>query len=286
MTIFEERTTSSFGISIPTGIMLESLFDPTDTRYDDSRDIPNKVNPDKYRYHVYNLGTITRNILNAVGHKYNMSNIIMDKNFVDTLISELYVLKSLYENTKCELIFFLPDYNKVYRNINIDDKLSKKYIEYSIAYNILLSVINTNDYKSLDINTIVKDYTLYQLERKDTLLTSHIGVDLLNHKHFSKLHLLESHTGILKQKDKYYTKFHKLGKNDLSHIPFLEECVFVLGDGIVSNSFSLFLRRQFYEISLKSNWKFTTNTEKVRSDMKKVNEFKELLTKLKKSYKG
>ena len=47
-TILQDRTTTSFGISIGTGLLLESLFDPTTDRYDTERPIPPRVDLTKY----------------------------------------------------------------------------------------------------------------------------------------------------------------------------------------------------------------------------------------------
>jgi hypothetical protein len=131
---------------------------------------------------------------------------------------------------------------------------------------------------------IVTDYRLKSLNKRTVLHTTHVGVDLLNYKYFKNHSLLESHTGIYKEINEYHTKFHKVGKTDLSMIPFIEECVHILGDGVVSNIGNLFTRRQLIEIAIDKNWTYRTTRDKVKNDLSKSDVFKDIIKTLKLSY--
>ena len=265
MNKFDERTVTSFGLSIGTGLALESIFDPTTERYDTDREIPNRVNIDNYKVHIFNIFTIARNILNAVNDK-DKDSLINSKHFLDILEDELYIIDSLYEDKKCKPIIFIPDYSKIYKNMNVgkDTGITKAYIENEKILSKLKHLTLEND-----IRVIKGSYKLPTLTGK-VLLTTSVPIDLLN-KNIS-LDLLESHTGKLKTKKDFYTKFHKLGKTSLESIPFLQETVYLLGDGSVVLPHSLKIRRLLYNLSIERNWTNRTTTMKVRDDISKVPE--------------
>ena len=52
--MYLERTVTSFGLSIGTGLMLESALEPTEARHDDKREIPVVINLNDYTKHYYN----------------------------------------------------------------------------------------------------------------------------------------------------------------------------------------------------------------------------------------
>ena len=63
--ILDSRIVGSTNISIGTHLALETLFSEDIGIYDNQRDFT-KDNPDEYKYHIYNLYTIIRNILNSL----------------------------------------------------------------------------------------------------------------------------------------------------------------------------------------------------------------------------
>ena len=62
--MIDERVIGSTGISIGTHLMLESLFTKDIDHFDKERVIPNELDINKYSYHIYNVITIARNIIN------------------------------------------------------------------------------------------------------------------------------------------------------------------------------------------------------------------------------
>lgn len=269
MNRFDERKTTSFGLSIGTGLALESLFEPTTERYDVDREIPNKVSIDKYKLHIFNIFTLARNILNAVADK-DKDALLNDKHFMDVLKDEIYLIDALYEDSKCRPVIFIPDYSKVYKNMNNGKEtgITKAYIENE---KILSKLKNFRLDK--DIHVFKGNYKLPSAEGR-ILITTSIPIDLLNKG--LNLELLESHTGKLKTKKDFYTKFHKLGKNSLEHIPFLQETLYYMGDGSIVLPQPLKIRRMFYELSVDRNWTSRTTSMKIRDDISKIPELKEV----------
>lgn len=260
MNILEDRTISSFPLSIGTGLALESIFDNTIERYDKDREIPNKVKIDNYKYHFFNLYTLSRNILSATNIKDKLS-LLDNKHFIRILLEELDVIDSLYENTKCSPVYYIPDYNKVYIRFNKgkDDKFTKPYIE---LVSILAKLKSSKIKKD---NVIYIDYKLPKTKEK-SLITTSIASDLLSD--ISDLELLESHTGKLKGKWEWNSKLHGIGSNDISSLPFIEEILFLLGDKILVKPTKLSIRLELLKISKDKNWSIRTTSSKVRNDIK------------------
>jgi hypothetical protein len=274
--IILDRTMSSFGISIPTGIMLETLFEPTTARYDNERIPPTKIKVDDYSYHFFNLYTLIRNIANSVPIK-NIEDLLRNRDFYNVLEDELHIIVSLYEDTKCKPIIFLPDYTQVYTKYSAgkEGELSKGYQEAQIIYNYIKKFTTTT------ISYINTGYKLPGID-KQSLITTHFPVDLNNN--LGKLVLLESHTGRVKYKHDWYTKLHKLGTKDLSIIPFMEETLYLLGDTHMVKPISVRLRTVLYDIAVMKHWTSRTTSGKIKSDISGSKELTEILKQFKKSY--
>ena len=221
--LFKEKETSSFPVAIGTGLALESMFDPVIDPYDPDREIPNKIELKDYKYHIWNIYTIIRNLLHSVDEKDKIS-LITDKNFTKELNQEIDTLVNLYNNTDLTVVIFIPDYDKVMDSFN-----KHKVSEFTKPMVELLAVRDYLKNYTPDglINTITGGFNIPRMEG-NILLTTHLTVDLLNQH--NKITLLESNTGKVKSKYEWYTKYHPIGKRDLDTIPMVEEVLYILGD--------------------------------------------------------
>lgn len=269
-----DRATTSFGISMGTGLMLESLFAPTTERYDPDREIPNKIDVNKYTHHFINIYTLVRNILNSYSYKDKLD-LLKNKMFTNILVDELNTIHMLYSNTKCKVVVYYPNYEITFKRVNANKEtgLSKAVTEINI-YNSVLRTLQLNT----DMPIIKTTHSLPRVEGSVLITTSYV-VDLYNN--FKELYLLESHTGKLKSKWEWYTKYHKIGSKDLSNIPFIEELLYILGDNHMVLPLKLGIRNELYELAINSNWTARTTRDKVLSDIKKS----ERLTQVLSSYK-
>lgn len=259
---FLSRTLSSFPLSIGTGIMLESVFSNTIPRYDATRKIPNLVKIDDYSTHVYNVFTLARNILSATPVK-EKNKLIMDEYFIPTLLDEVYNLASMYNLTKCKLVIFMPSYKSVLKNMNI----GKDTLNHTDAF--MWDLMNSVIYKFkhlFEIGMITDTYHIPKYKEK-ILLTTSYPVDLLNKS--GDITLLESHTGKLKPKWDWYTKLHKIGTKPMNVFPFIEELVYILGDGNLVLPTPLKQRQLLYEVAVKNNWTARTTKDKIMFDLKR-----------------
>ena len=262
--ILDERTVSSFGISIGTGIALESMFTPTTERYDDKREIPNELKVNSYGAHIINVYTLARNIVQATLVK-DKSAIYESSKLLDVVIEEIYTIAALYEDTKCDLFIFQPDYSKPYLEMNVGKKkiLSKDYIDYVSMKSTLSDLSN----KELPVEIIDKTFKLPDTNEK-VLITTHYPIDLLNSNRIYNLLLLESHTGKLKSKTEWYSKYHKIGTRSLNVFPFLEQLIYLLGDGGMIKPVGISIRVALFNLATDKKWSMRTTYEKFREDIK------------------
>ncbi len=146
-TAMTSRVTSSFHVSIGTGLMLESIFPPTAERYDSARVIPESIDITKYTAHIINAFTLVRNILSSLTDA-SITDIEMLTHgkieLSNTILEEINIIYGLYENTKCKLIVYIPDYITVYKSFNnnkeVGDSTKTWYINNTlIQYQILLA---------------------------------------------------------------------------------------------------------------------------------------------------
>jgi len=276
-----DRTITSFGLSIGTGLMLESALEPTEPRHDESREIPVNINLNDYKLHYFNIFTLARNVVNSISDKRVKDGIMNSKVLMDTIMEEVNIIASLYQDVKCKPILFIPDYTKLYKSMNVgkEAKLSSK--DYLLQQYVISSIKN----KVYDVSMDVLHNTyLLKPDSASILITTHIPVDLLNFNKLPNLKLLESHTGKLKDKHMWYGKLHPIGKNPMNIFPFIEELVFILGDKNVSQPMKLGIRRILHAFAVERKWSTFTNRLIIVQDLKKVPELKEVMKDYKRMY--
>lgn len=262
----EERTVSSFGVSIGTGLMLESIFQPTAERYDVTREIPLFLEIDKYEIHIYNIYTLLRNIYSSfVDRKAK----IADDVVLGILRDEIYIISSLYESTKCTPVLITPNYDNLIKKLSVDKDthITKGYIEYREYSAILKSKkFVTKDMESISL----KEGYLLPETNNEFLITTHIAADLLNVKQCKNIMLLESHTGALKNRYEFYTKYYPIGKRDLSVFPFCIELLKILGDRSLVKMDKISVRVDLYGIAVSNKWSPRTTHAGVKQGLNKL----------------
>lgn len=271
--ILKERTTTSFGISIGTGLMLESLFDPTKERYDKERVIPTRVNLNRYNGWIINVHTLIRNLLGSLTTKILLEDISSKdlELIVKEIITELYVIKSLCMSTNVSdnyISVLIPNYTKLLKKLNSNKDVSKiKYIQNNLKAIELFS-------KYLDkVNKVVTtiDNTIDKSKLENVIITSHYCTDLLIS---NNMVLLESHTGVLKQNYEMYTKYSKSSNLDYSRLPMLDIILHIVGDNTLVSGMSPKIKKQLVELSTSCKWTYRTTREKVLYDLDKDKELK------------
>jgi len=280
--ILMSRATSSYGVSVGTAMVLESIFEPTAIRIDDTRMAPVKVNIRQYTHHYFNVQTLVRNIINSVP-TMSRDQLLKDSNgwkfVLDTLWTEFDIILSLYVDTGCTPVVYVPSYRDVAKNMDTFNDMSKlKGFKLNLAVlveDITLAI--TKGKLETDMTMIVGKHQLPRSNTK-TLITTHVALDLLNYKRITKLELLESHTGKLKTPKEFNSKYHKMGKNDMSIFPFQEKLLYVLGDDTYIGIQPLKIRQALYNIAVENKWTPFTSESKVMAGVVKDTQLKILFS--------
>lgn len=279
--LLRDRDIGSTGTSIGTHLALEVLFSYNYELYDKER-IFKPVDPTKFRFHIWNIFTIMRNILTSYPNIKDKKKIISHQGFASLLMNEIVNINRAYEHsgTKLKPLLFYPDYSKVYlaynKNKEVQDTKPK---EMQILIDNALKAIS----KRTPIVAINKEhtYTFPKDLKGPNLFTTHLACDLFNKGEYF---LLESHTGALKSPSEYNTKYHSIGKLSLDHIPWMEELLFILGDHNFISPLPLVMRRRLYELSLKANWTVKSSLSKIRGTIMQDTELYYQMNQLKKCY--
>lgn len=276
------RVMSSFGVSIGTGLMLESLFEPTYERYDKDREIPNKIKIDNYNIHLINLHMVIRNIISASGNHKEYHIYFKNDTLFKIALEELDNIQYLYSNSDCIPILFVPNYSNIRKSLNYEKNVPYNDFEFGIDTYINKMLSN---YKDVLTIPLIETYKIpSEFNNQKVLISTSYPVDLLNIDKVKSMDLLESHTGKLKKPDLWYTKYHKFGKNDLSHLPFNELLLYIFGDGKMIMSLPVKMKRLLLELSIKEKWTPKTGLLKMKNDIVHVPELHDIVKHLKYQY--
>ncbi len=215
-----EYVTSSFGVNIGTGLMLESIIPTTDTRIDEDRMIPNKVKLSDYDNYYININSLIANIIGS--YDVNTTTLILDKDkdaledVLDKVISEITIINNLLD---INIIYYTMLYGPyVRKQLLKDSKPDTK------AFKLKKSIDDLTKKLLISKEVKVVELDVFLPSKKKSLISTSNTIDLLNANKMD-LDLLEFHTGVLKQRNKFYTKL-----NTKVELPFEEVLLFSLGD--------------------------------------------------------
>ncbi len=267
--ILNDRTTSSFGLSIGTALAIESIFGTDNNVYDKTREvIPIHIND--YKYYYINIYTMLRNIYTAVPSKelgILLDNTGHKKIILNVLYQEIEILNNLFNNMKCEIVYFLPDYSKVTKRVFLrsNRKISRKEQIYINSLSLVSEI--SKELEDMNVHMLEDTYKL-DADTNKILITTHIAPDLLNTSYVKHLYLLESHTGKLKTKLEFNSKYPKSKVIDTTRLPFNEILLRLLGDNFILDDPIVNFKREIEAIANDRNWNPTTTETKVIANLK------------------
>lgn len=257
-----DRLLSSFPLSLPTGLAFESVFSPRIGRYDDKREIPNKVQISQYSEIWINLWTLFRNLVSSVDNSVFLSS--NHKELADILKFEIDLIDDLFRNegqSHCRPIFYIPNYRqlRLQAKVKLREARTDAQKFYESQLNRTMEVLSKD--KELSIMDKIQPH-----KRVKALILTHIPFDLLSYTHFDRLDLLESNTGKLKSRFEWNTKYYPVGENDLSHLPFNYKLLYIFGDRVLIHPSDFKLRKLILDISKRRDWVVTTTLDKILMD--------------------
>jgi len=208
--ILKERTLSSFGISVGTGIALESLFTPTEKRVDDLRKV-SSFNKD-YKILYISLYTLLRNIIQCMPSKEGR--IVMDSRDIGPLLNivkeEMSIIKTIGSTVNKEVIFFR--YTPIKTQVTAID--NKKPTRVDFMREKYLKIV-----KELDIDKLSNSIS-------DSVMLTNLGFDLVGYKGF----WLKSHTGEITPPIDFNKVYKALKDQDMGRFPFCGYLLSIFGD--------------------------------------------------------
>ena len=266
--IIADRTTTSFGVSIGTGLLLESLFTPTTERYDPDRVIPPHVDPFKYHHYCINVYTLMRNLLNSLKITVTLGEVdtkVLAELVVEEILTEIRILQSLASSVELPedwLVVYIPTYVKLVQQFNVNKDTKLKQIQNMLAmfqlYSPYLDRITLSNVIKLNGNKLPSIY-------HNSLITTHFTLDLLNSNYLT---LIESHTGVLKDNHTWYSKYHPVGKEDLSRLPMSDIVLYILGDHTLVRGLGITVKKKLLRVAEDKNWTYRTTRDKIVSNLK------------------
>lgn len=265
---FNKRTTTSFGLSIGTGLMFETLLEPTMERYDPKRIIPLRVKRGDFQGYYINISTIARNIITAFPNNIDPTYILKDKGFKTTLLYELKQMESLCSTISLPCAFYYHNFDKILLAYNPTKPL--KYTQpitlNTDIYNTLVKIDFKKEGPGLNYLLNIPHLPILSNNRNKILITTHIPLDLC---HPNEFYLLESHTGVINTKVNFYKKYNSIGSKDMSRIPMCESLLYLIGDRNLSMIKSTQIRFKIQEESIAKKWDYKTNEIKIKEFIKK-----------------
>jgi len=248
------------GINSATGVIIEKLIE--------------KELLNSYQRYLINVHTLVRNLIAMMDGKTGdkIRYLKLDNNLIDFtkyLVEEMKLIIENFNNSDTEIVFYIPNYKQVSSKLGnrfktINDFKSLKY--YTL---ITQEVVSKAILEYQDLPVIKTGFKLpkFDDDYSKTLITTHNGIDLLNYVYNTRVDLIESFTGEFKKYNKWYTKYKKLGKKDMSILPFNEFIYYIFGDDYFVKPMNIPIREKIYDIALKKHWNYRTKIEKIKRDI-------------------
>lgn len=256
-----DRAVGSYSISIGTCRAIEAL-----THTGDFEHMEGKAPVHSCDALYVNLRTLFRNAFTAFGdEKQNVDEEIMISSLLTDIENIKEAVSAASPNTVC--VFYLCTYPSQvmdrkfpianFKNANTPNQLFYYGLEtdiYNRAEELFGDTVELHDYK-LSGNG-------------DTLIITHMPLDLLSANNFPALNLLESYTGAVKPKTQWYTKLAKAAPT----IPFNRKMLLLYGDGIMFGPQDLKTRRVMIKVSEKNRWTQRVSDERIILNLRQANE--------------
>lgn len=273
-----DRATSHFGISIGTGLALASFFEATSDVYVPADGSSHSEHYDLVNVKTFyiNIHTLIRNIVQSVPDTKSFLNKRIADDVYEILVEELGIVDSLFNNVDTELIYFLPDYTKVYRSFTLKDKRNIPS-QKDLTQNIIGTVSKKVDVKALNY-TFLSDTFLLPRSVDETIILTHYAHDLLNVTRVPNLLHSASITGKVYGK-MFFNKYYRgISDRKFDRLPFLEVLLHITGDstGLFKNN-SIKDRRALMDMSVEYRWNPASTLLKIKTDSRRVKDIHDLV---------
>lgn len=239
------RPMSGFPVSIGTSLSLETFFTPTTPVLDETRTVPDKVDPTTYDLYLINVSTILRNLIQSVAWRDLAT--VNRKDVAEAFLEEIDFLSGFFQAANLSVKFYWSSYS--YALKTYPEKIRKPTTPQQLAVAQLMDYCTGLVRKQDEVLEFNKD--LHVDRGAKCLLMSHVPWDLLSYGNFHKLDLLESHTGKIKTRKDWNSKYFPIKDKDFSFLPFMEYLLTIFGDSVMFTPAPLKERVELYEVLKK-----------------------------------
>lgn len=263
------RTVSALPLSIGTSLALESVFDAINPPIDPNRVIPQHIDILDYDQLIVNVGTLFRNMYNAVDR--SALKMLTASDLADEIVVEMNQITDLvngYSNSRVETIFYICSYSDLTSRFTMGNlRLPRTALQlaYSNLYLETLNIISRRS-KNNQIREVIEYKSKFSNPIKKALLISHFPLDLLNVDKFKKLDLLESHTGLLKKVPDWHTKYYD--GRDLNMLPFNGILLTVFGDDHHFRPQSKAMKEAVLTLAIEKKWTCLSKSREIVNSIK------------------
>lgn len=240
--VIETYTQSGFPLSIGTGLALETLFDPVQKVYDDTREVPEKVSLEFYDVFYINSSTILRNIMSAVSTADMMR--FSSQVYYNTLVKEIHFIASLFDMLDTELVVYTNRYKKARKEVE-ENKLRVPNTPKQHFIEDIFSFAMKQFHLTSDAAWFDSEIRPTKATQRKALIFTHVPYDLLSHTLYSRFDLLESHTGVLKDRIRWSSKYYPI--NGIDEMPFNKPLLHIFGDNVMFRPDPIARRKEVIE---------------------------------------
>lgn len=223
------RPMSGFPVSIGTGLALESIFEPIQSVYDESRVAPDRIDLNTYNNYIFNVSTILRNIISSISSGEIL--MIPKKDILNVLLDEIEWITEFFRSEGLIINFYINNYAFVKSTYDKEGILRKATTDKQMALDNIVKYCL--DYISKQDEVAQFSNSISYNSEDEALIFTHVPWDLLSYGKFIKLDLLESHTGLIKSRKLWNTKYYPIPKHDMSFLPFMEKLLTTFGDHVM-----------------------------------------------------
>ena len=243
------RPMSGFPVSIATGLALETIFDPVQSVFDDTRTVPEKIELNTYNNYIFNVSTLLRNITSSLPSGDIL--VIPKKDILDALLDEIEWLTEFFHAEGLTINFYVNNYNFVKSTYEKEGILRKANTDKQMALDNIFKYCLDHIAKQDEVAQFSN--TVHYAREDEALIFTHIPWDLLSYGKFVKLDLLESHTGLIKSRKLWNTKYYPVPDHDMSFLPFMEKLLTTFGDHVMFKPAPLKERVELWSAMKKKN---------------------------------
>lgn len=255
--ISTDRVFGSFPISIATSLALEGLF-----HTGEHEGAIGPLAADSHQALWINLRTLFRNAFYAFEDKRDF---LTPEVMIESLGQDVAAIRSAVAQhaPQLEVVFYFCQMHGVNR-VFPEAKFKNANTPAQLFYNALekdtyVGLADASKYQVFDVE-LKND--------KDTLIVTHLPMDLLWREHFPKLTLLESHTGKVKAHTEWYSKLN--GKP--AQLPFCKAFLTLFGDGVVFSPLERKPREVLLKVADKYKWNQGTTWDRINNALRLENE--------------